>query len=183
MPLHHLPSTSEQIAQSPLLPIGLGAALLIAGRRLFWLFIGAIGFFAAMRLASQILGEAYHDWVLIGSLVAGVLGAMLAIFVQKAVVSLGGAIAGAYLLDLFFRSSLTTYPAYGWLFLIGAAVLGALLMAMVFEWALIFLSSLAGAQLISQTAPLPPRWIGGVSLLLLVLGILIQSRRRRPPPE
>src|SRR3954452_9789134 len=102
VPLTTLPTSPEALAVSPGIALGIGAALLVAGRKLFWLFVGAIGFFTAMRLATEVFGGEHSDWVLIGSIVAGLLGAVLAIFVQKVAVGLAGAVTAAYLLDQFF---------------------------------------------------------------------------------
>ncbi|HEV7402861.1 MAG TPA: DUF4203 domain-containing protein [Chthoniobacteraceae bacterium] len=182
MPLHPLPSAHHVLGASPGLAIGVGAALLLAGRKLFWFFVAAVGFVAAMELATRYFGESNHDAILIGSLVAGVIGAVLAIFLQKLAVGLAGAATGAYLLDQYFRT-LPDYPDLGWIFLIAAAVAGALLMAVVFRWALILLTSLAGAHLIGQWLPLPRGWRAAAYAALVVIGVAVQSRRARPAAE
>jgi hypothetical protein len=176
VPLHTLPSAHHALGASPGLAIGVGAALLLAGRKLFWFFVAAVGFVAAMEFARQYFGGANQDTVLIASLVAGITGAVLAVFVQKLAVSLAGAATGAYLLDQFFRS-LPSYPDLGWIFLIAAAILGALLMAIVFRWALILLTSLAGAHLIGEWLPLPRGWLAAAYAALVVIGVSVQSRR------
>ena len=181
MPLHHLPSSGENFAQSPLVELAVGAALLLAGRKLFWLFVAAVGFLGALRLASEYLSTQPREWILIGSLIAGAVGAMLALFLQKVAIGVGGAVAGAYLLDMFFRSSLPEYPAHGWIFLAGAAVVGAILMAVVFRWALILLSSMAGAQLIAQLLPLRRDGTTIAFAVLALIGILVQGRRKGSP--
>ncbi len=66
-----------------------GAALLILGRKLFWVFVGAIGFVLGMDIASRFL-QGRPDWlILIVALGAGVLGALLALFLQRACVYSG----------------------------------------------------------------------------------------------
>lgn len=181
--LHHaFPSPHHALAASPGLAVGVGAALLLAGRKLFWFFVAAVGFVAALEFAAQYFGTAPRETVLIASLVAGIIGAVLAIFVQKLAVSLAGAATGAYLLDQFFRS-LPTYPDLGWIFLIAAAMLGALLMAVVFRWALILLTSLAGAHLIGQWLPLPRGWLAAAYAALVVLGVAVQTRRPQARAE
>jgi uncharacterized membrane protein YeaQ/YmgE (transglycosylase-associated protein family) len=176
MPLHSLPAASPGIA------IGVGAALLLAGRKLFWFFVAAVGFVGAMEFATQHFGGEHRDSILIASLVAGIIGAVLAVFVQKLAVSLAGAAAGAYLLNEYFRS-MPTYPDLWWIFLIAAAIAGALLMAVAFRWALIIVTSLAGAHLIGQWLPLPRGWMAAAYAALLVIGIAVQSRRPRPASE
>jgi hypothetical protein len=182
VPLHALPSAHHALGASPGIAIGVGAALLLAGRKLFWFFVAAVGFVAALEFATQYFGGEHGDSVLIASLVAGLIGAVLAVFVQKLAVSIAGAATGAYLLDQFFRS-LPSYPELGWFFLIAAAIAGALLMAVVFRWALILLTSLAGAHLIGQWLPLPRGWLAAAYAALVVIGIAVQSRRARPAAE
>src|SRR3954469_9503900 len=122
MPLEQFRSLRGDLAESPILLLAVGAALLCAGRKLFWLFIAAVGFFGAMRLSSEYLAAQPREWLLVGSLIAGAAGALLALFLQKVAITVAGAVAGAYLLDLFFRSGNIPYPANGWIFLLGAAV-------------------------------------------------------------
>jgi glucose-6-phosphate-specific signal transduction histidine kinase len=63
-----------------------------------------------------------------------------------------------------------------WLpYLIGGVV-GALLLYLIFDWALIFVSSLSGASLIIQAVNLNPRLELGVYIALVILGIIIQTR-------
>src|SRR5206468_4281143 len=49
VPLHTFPSAHHALGASPGLAIGVGAALLLAGRKLFWFFVAAVGFVAAME--------------------------------------------------------------------------------------------------------------------------------------
>lgn len=167
---------------APGVAIGMGAALLLAGRKLFWFFVAAVGFVAALEIATPYFGTENHHSVLIGSLVAGAIGAVLAIFIQKIAVSIAGAATGSYLLDQFFRT-LPTYPDLGWLYLIAAGIAGALLMAIVFRWALVLLTSLAGAHLIGQWLPLPRGWLAAAYAALVVIGVAVQTRRPRPASE
>src|SRR3954463_6112389 len=122
VPLPSLPTSPEALALSPGMALGSGAALLVAGRKLFWLFVGAVGFFACARLAQGFLGNEHQDWQLIACLVAGVFGAIFAVFVQKVAVGLAGAGMGVYLLDLFFRHGMESYPPAGLVYLAIAAV-------------------------------------------------------------
>jgi hypothetical protein len=49
-----------------------------------------------------------------------------------------------------------------------------------FDWALIFLSSVSGAILVSRSLPLEPKFAMLVFLFLTVLGIFVQSRFLAP---
>ena len=76
----------------------LGIALLVMGRRLFWLFLGGVGFVAGFDFAERILHDQTQSVILIIALFAGALGAMVAIFLQNFAVVAGGFLAGGYLL-------------------------------------------------------------------------------------
>jgi Domain of unknown function (DUF4203) len=154
-----------------------GLALLILGKKLFWLFVGAIGFISVSNTAA-IHFNGLPDWqILIIAAVAGLLGALLAIFFQKIVILLVGFYAGGYLVvSLSDTLSIAPPAALPWALFVIGGLLGALLLYLLFDWTLIVLSSLAGAVFISQTIQtclVPP------AILLAVLslaGVIIQGR-------
>ena len=59
----------------------LGAILLVAGRRLFWLLVGAIGFVIGVMLATRFFHGSELTMVLAG-LVLGIIFALLAVFLD-----------------------------------------------------------------------------------------------------
>ncbi len=78
---------------TPIAAIIAGGLLLIFGRRLFWLFVGVVGFVVAYRLAGAYLGSEGAGWAV--AIAAGVLGGVAAVLVQKLVVTVAGFAAGA----------------------------------------------------------------------------------------
>ena len=128
-----------------------GIILLITGRRLFWLFVACAGFVAGFEYASTVAGF-QSQWVLFSiAFAAGIAGALLAIFIQSVAIGVAGFLLGGYasiamlnLLELLSRQYF--WPAY-----IVGGVVGLLLMVAIFDNALIFLSSIAGASLIVQS--------------------------------
>ena len=164
-----------------LLGFGIGVLLLVLGRKLFWLFVGVVGFLWGFQIASQLLPANSQIAILAAALVLGLVGAVLAIFVQHLVVILAGFLAGAHLVVRV----LTLYNWDGqqsvwWIALLGG-VLGALLALMMLEWALIILSSLIGANLVSQALPLDQTATVLLAILLAISGIVIQSRLLQRP--
>ena len=173
-----------------LLSILAGLALLTLGRRLFWLFVGLVGFAAGIVLATQFVQG--PDWmVLVIALAAGLVGVLLAFVLQQAAVALAGFLAGGYVVmsllnGLGWDASGPQWVLY-WAFVIVGGIAAAALVLALFEWALIILSSLTGAALIVQT--IHP---GTLTLLaailfavLFIAGIVIQAglrRRAQPPP-
>lgn len=164
-----------------------GVALLILGRRLFWLFVGLVGFVAGITLATQFL-SGQPDWlVLVIALVAGLLGVLLALFLQQLAVGVAGFVAGGYIIVNLVSMLMgeTDQLLYWLIFLIGG-IIGAVLVILLFDWALIVLSSLTGATLVVQAAGLNPTLTLVLFVVLLVVGFVIQAssmtQREQPPP-
>ena len=171
----------------------MGVLLLLLGRRLFWLFVAVAGFLTGVAAAPYILPHQGELFTLLVAVVLGVLGALLAIFVQKLAVAIGGFIAGGYLAVVIGRPLLGgaagIYPGE-WLCFVVGGILGAILLMAFFNWALILLSSLQGAHMILRGLPLsqyrlPRHNFPVLFLILAVIGIIVQTAtyRRRPTPE
>ena len=152
----------------------LGVALLVAGRKLFWLFVGAAGFVTGMQLATQFWQGPELLAIVIG-LVVGVIFALLAIFLQSVAIGIAGFLAGGYILTVLAGMIGLNQGAFSWIVYIIGGIIGVLLVIFLFDWAIITLSSLAGASLITQ-ALLLPSGIGGVIFIVLVIvGVVIQA--------
>ncbi len=153
-----------------------GVALLAVGRKLFWLFVGLIGFMWGIRAGAHFF-PGQPEWMVVAiALTAGVLGALLALIFQWFAIGLAGFSVGAYIvLRLLHISGWETGQAY-WILFVAGGVLGALLIIILFDWALIILSSLAGAGLITESLHVEQ---GSETLLfigLFLAGVLLQSR-------
>jgi len=153
----------------------LGAALLVMGGRLFWLFLGGVGFVLAFDFAERTVHSQPHGVILIIALFAGALGAMAAIFLQKFAVLAGGFLAGGYLLIELLKALGAGIGDYHWLFFIAGGLAGTVLMSVVFGWTLIIISSLLGAILILRTFHLGHQLSELAFICLGILGIVIQS--------
>jgi hypothetical protein len=165
----------------------IGAALLLFGRRLFWLFVGGVGFLVGFNFASQAL-QGQPPWVvLLIALAVGVLAAIISVFLERVVVAIAGFFAGgSFLYDLDVAVQHSGDPAVRWIAFVVGGLVGAILTAALLDPALILLSSLTGAAAIAQNVPLPPAEQGILFVVLLILGIIIQAaqyqRTRVPPP-
>jgi len=163
-----------------------GAGLLLAGRRLFWLFVGGAGFLAGFALAQEYLPQQSENMQLLLAVGLGLAGAALAYLAQKVALSIGGFLAGGFLGVTLVRDLLgTTEPVPEALFLV-AGVAGLILVHVVFDWALVLLSSVAGAYVISQLfAPSDTAHLVFVAVLSAV-GVAVQKgwldpRKKKPP--
>ncbi len=152
----------------------LGIALLIMGRRLFWLFLGGVGFVFGFDFAERMIHDQPHSVLLIIALFAGALGAMVAIFLQKFAVVAGGFLAGGYLVIELLKILSVRTGDYHWIVFIAGGLVGAVLMSVVFGWTLIILSSLIGSILIVRPFS-GQQWSDFLFICLVILGIVIQS--------
>jgi hypothetical protein len=152
-----------------------GIAMLVMGRRLFWLFLGVVGFVFGFDFAERTIHGQPDSVILIIALLAGALGGVLAIFLQKLAVLAGGFFAGGYLLIELLKTLGVGTGDHHWILFIIGGVVGAILMSVVFGWALIILSSLIGSLLILQTFHFGQQVSGLVFLCLAALGIVIQA--------
>ena len=152
----------------------IGFAVLILGRQLFWVFVAGVGFVLGMLYGAQFY-QGPPQYILLIAFAVGILGALLAYFLQRAAAGLAGFLAGWYLVailirvaDLDFGQVTNILPGVG-------GIIGALLIAALFDWSLIILSSLSGATIITQSIQLEPRISILLFFILLILGITVQG--------
>jgi hypothetical protein len=153
-----------------------GFAMLALGRRLYWLFVGGIGFAIGFSLASRFLVDSTIWTLLVIGLIAGVLAGLAAVLMNRLVMGIAGFLVGGFLaIKLLEVISLSASPPVWLVFLVGGACC-ALLVAILFDWALILLTSLLGAGLLVQLFNTSDR----LSLVLIVVmvgvGFFIQGR-------
>jgi hypothetical protein len=154
----------------------IGMLLLFIGRRLFWLFVACVGFASGYHYAQQIWGIHSPVLVLVLSIATGALGAILAIFFQKAAILVAGFAAGGYIVLSLFDQFARSPAQLVWLPYIIGGIIGAIILFFVFDWALIFLSTLTGATLIVQMVVFNP-WVEITMFLALVIaGMVFQAK-------
>lgn len=158
----------------------LGVILLILGRRLFWLLVGVVGFVAGLNLAPLVVTDQQPWVILVVALLAGLVGSVLAVFLQRIMVALAGFLAAGFILMQLLSHFRVDLGGIGWLvFLLGGA-LGAVLASVTFDWALVILSSLTGAALlVDGLTGLVPGFeatlVGWMILILFIVGAAIQA--------
>lgn len=157
-----------------------GAVLLLAGRPLFWLFVGVMGFVVAFDLASMHLVGQPRLIILVIALVAGLAGIILALLLQRVAFGVAGFLAGGYLVSMG-GVVLGWSPGSGFdLAMLIGGIVGALAGLLLADWALIVFSSLIGAAMIVDALRLGHN--SGLLLFagLTVVGIAVQSWWYRP---
>jgi uncharacterized membrane protein YsdA (DUF1294 family) len=166
-------------------PVLVGLLLLVLGRRLYWVFVGAVGFAAGLTLATQLTHRAPDATALVIALLAGLVGVLLAIFLTRLAIALAGFAAGAWVTAFLWNWLSPTVATTPWLPAVVGGVLGALLASTLFDWVLIVVSAVAGAVLVAQYLPIEKAGQGVVVAVLAAIGIAVQAgllRRSRANP-
>lgn len=156
------------------LQIAVAVALLMLGRRLYWLFVAGVGFVVVMGLATEYL-ETSAEWMALALAIgAGIVGALFAIFLQKLALALAGFAAAAYV-----ARELVQYFGFDGnieiVVVLVAGVIGGVFAAVLFDWALILLSAMAGAVLLVDTFKLEDMAALVVMVVVAIAGISIQA--------
>jgi hypothetical protein len=151
-----------------------GALLLTLGRKVFWLFVAGVGFYADLELATRYLNVKPEWLALLIAVGIGVLGALLAIFFQKLVIGVAGFLAGAFITSRLTAQLGNQVKGWEWLIILIGGIIGIILIYAIFEWALIILSSLAGVILIVQGLKLAALVGILVGVILFVIGLVLQ---------
>lgn len=158
-----------------ILRIVVGAVVLILGRKLFWLFVGGVGFVLGAALADRFI-QGQPDWLIVViALGIGLLGALLAVFVQRVAIGIAGFIGGGYIAVNLLNMVGWEAGRLAWIPFVIGGIIGVVLVAALFEWALIILSSFTGASLIVEATHFGSRITALLFVVLLILGIAIQG--------
>ncbi|HEX7182824.1 MAG TPA: hypothetical protein VF756_13355 [Thermoanaerobaculia bacterium] len=165
-----------------------GGLLLLAGQRLFWLFVGVSGFLAGLQLAMGIAGPDAGWLLVVLPLAGGLLGAGIALFLPRLAAGLAGFWAGALVAMFLFPHDASLLGSGGLsglggllVFVLGLA--GAVMAVWLLDPALVLLSSFLGAAMIANALPIPHLFARMLTLsVLTVIGAGVQwanvDRRR-----
>lgn len=163
----------------PTVGLIVGVAILLLGRKLFWLFVAAIGFALGAEIAPQIIHQPAPLVTLIFAVGLGLIGALFAVLLQKFAVGVSGFLAGGWVairIYAFFASHAGNQQI---VFVVGG-ILGAILFLALFDWALILFSSVVGARFIAGAIALSQTNRSILFLVLIVIGIAAQSSMLSP---
>jgi hypothetical protein len=168
---------------STVITILIGILVLTFGRKLFWLFVGCLGFAVGFNYAPYVWQVQSTLFLLILATITGIIGAVLALFFQKIAIGVAGFAGGGYIaLNLLNLLGIRLEQTIWLPFLIGG-IIGALLLFSIFDWALIFVSSLTGATMITQATKLSPGMELIVYVALVIAGVAIQTALYRKSPS
>jgi len=160
-----------------LIPVLFGTTVLLFGKKLFWLFVAITGAVTGLELGKVFfVGDATTSGYLF-ALGLALVGGYLAVYLQRMAFIFVGFIAGGYL--SFVISTMSNYPVNPLMAGTIGACVGALLVAMFADRAIILISALVGAVTISNTFLLQPPQSYLAIFLLVALGWMFQTKRKR----
>ena len=163
----------------PIISVIVGAAILLFGRKLFWLFVAALGFAVGLEIAAYFMKEPPQWMMLLVALGCGVIGALLAILLQKLAIAIAGFIAGGRIAWALAAAFFVEHAHYRGLTFVIGGILGAFLLLALFDWVLILLSSIEGAHLIGNGITLPEKGALILFIALAVIGVIVQGSMLR----
>jgi len=167
---------------TPIVNFLIGLAVLLFGRKLFWLFVAVAGFVLGVMITPSLLPN-QPDWVvLLVALGLGILGAVLAIVIQEVAVAVAGFIFGGYALLVILAAISVDPGQWNWVMFIIGGVIGAVLVLFLFDPALIGLSALVGANLITSMIKLDPPLNLVLFVVLFIVGVVFQAGLLRREP-
>jgi hypothetical protein len=153
-----------------------GMLLLFLGRKAIWMFVAIVGFLLGVKYAAQLLPDQSQSVILTVSLIAGLLGALLAVLLQKFAVGLTGLLAGGYVTFYFLQMDAASLGQTQWILIALGALIGAVLAGSLFDWAMILVTSITGAVLIDQGLNFQTSYSYIVIIGLVLLGIIVQNK-------
>src|SRR5881396_1373301 len=118
---------------TPIIGALIGVVILFFGRKLFWLCVAAVGFAAGVELAPHLAHEPSPLMALTVALVLGLIGALLALFLQKIAIAVLGFLAGGKLAGAIAAAFLIHYVQYSTIIFVVGGIIGAILLLAVFD--------------------------------------------------
>jgi flagellar biogenesis protein FliO len=100
---------------------------------------------------------------------------LLALFLQKIAIAVLGFLARGQRATVIAAAFFFQYSQYTTIIFVIGGLIGAILLLVFFDWALIVVSSLIGAHLIQSAITLPASGSTIVFIGLAVIGILVQA--------
>lgn len=153
-----------------------GILLLALGRRLFWLFVGGVGFVLGTRFADQFMHDQPDNVTVVFALIVGLVCAGLALVLKKIALGVAGFFVGGYLvwrLALFNGWEAAT-SLNQWIFFAAGGLVGSAFINTFFTWAIIALSAIGGAALVCESLHLSAQVSSMLCVGLATAGALFQ---------
>ena len=156
----------------PIVRAIIGGVFLFLGRELNFFFAAVMAAFLGLRLTPllPLQWPVWSHYVFIAGL--ALLAAAITIVKKRAGYALSGFLIGASVLVEYFEPGVLTLPILPFLF---GGILGALIFGFLTEWALMVVSCLVGAYILTNWFVLPPNAKILVGSGLFIIGAVTQA--------
>ncbi len=159
-----------------------GGLLLVAGKKLYWFFVGTLGALAGLFVSETFFHpQSMGDRVLV-AVGIGAAFAILALILQRIMIGVAGFIAGGYLGVALVDALQLPVSEYRWVVFILGGLIGIMIVKMLFDFSLVIISSAAGAILITRAVQMDGAKSLIILLVLIIAGVVVQSVRGKPKP-
>jgi hypothetical protein len=159
--------------------LAIGGLLLIAGRKLFGLALGVVGFLLGIHVAQRLGLDLSETLRIAVGIALGLVGVVIAFAAKRVATTLAGVLVGGFGALWLAQPWAADLGPWIWALALFGALVGVSVAAMLFEAALVLITSWVGAGLLTQG--LDP--VAGHRLWIfagfLVIGIFLQFRRRK----
>ncbi len=153
-----------------------GVVVLLFGRPLYWALVAVLGFLIGYELVRDLAIAQSPLMRVLLAVGAGLIAAGLAVAFQWLAFGLVGFLAGSYLVQAaLVRYEITTANPAIWIIVGG--VIGAVIAFLLVDWAVIVLSSVAGATMIANQFEVANQTRLLIMLGLIVVGVIFQRTR------
>jgi hypothetical protein len=130
---------------------------------------------AGLTFATTVMHSQPELVILLIAIAAGIIGAFLAIMLEGVAILIAGFLAGGYLATALAVALGVTIASGNWVIYIIGGVIGLILVAAIFDWAIIILSVLLGTEIIMTfLASSVSAYYWLVFLGLVVVGLVVQ---------
>lgn len=156
-----------------------GGLLLGAGKKLYWFFVGLCGAICGLFISEVFFHPvAWGERVLV-AIGFGAVFAILALVLQRIMVSIAGFISGGFVLVSLVENLQLEFSNWNWIVYFIGGIIGVLLVQVLFDLALVLISSFVGATIIARALPIDGTKQTIIVLAMVLIGIIIQSAQNR----
>src|SRR5262245_35610291 len=111
----------------------IGVVMLLFGRKLLWLCVAGVVVAAGVEIAPHLVHEPSPLLALTVALVLGLIGALLALFLQKIAIAVLGFLAGGKLASAIAAAFLVQYAQHSAVIFVIGGIIGAILLLVLFD--------------------------------------------------